>query len=119
MLPWVSMGEALGRSHPFEVISNYGTDVDPRARGRRASDEPVSTVTGKVRRLRLVAPGGAELPRLTHDEAGQLQTFPRSFPWAGRDAAEHIGNALPPLLGAHVPAAALDLPAPADAWPRG
>jgi DNA (cytosine-5)-methyltransferase 1 len=119
LLPWVSMGEALSRPHSFEAISSYGTGGDPSVRGRRTSGEPAFTVTGKVRRIRLVTPRGAELPRLTDSEAGQLQTFPRSFPWTGLDVTQHIGNAVPPLLGAHILAAALDLPASANTWPSG
>lgn len=114
LLPWVSMKEALSRPYSFEMISNYGSGGDPRVRGRRTSGEPAFTVTGKVSRIRLVTPHGAELPRLTDSEAGQLQTFPSSFPWTGRDVAQHIGNAVPPLLGAHILAAALDLPMPAN-----
>ncbi|MEU6209822.1 DNA cytosine methyltransferase [Streptomyces sp. NPDC047023] len=119
LLPWVSMGEALRRPYSFEAISNYGTGGDPRVRGRRANGEPAFTVTGKVSRVRLVTSRGTELPRLTHSEAGQLQTFPGTFPWTGRDVAQHIGNAVPPLLGAHILATALDLPAPANTWPDG
>lgn len=119
LLPWVGIGEALRRPHSFEAISSYGTGGDPRVHGRRTCGEPAFTVTSKVSRMRLVTPLGAELPRLTHSEAGQLQTFPRSFPWAGRDVARHIGNAVPPLLGAHILATALDLSAPTNKWPSG
>ncbi|MDX3539812.1 DNA cytosine methyltransferase [Streptomyces sp. MB09-01] len=112
LLPWVPMGEALSRPHPFEMISNYGLGGDPTARSRRTSAEPAFTVTGKIRRNRVVTPHGSELPRLTDSEAGQLQTFPRGFPWAGQGVAQQIGNAVQPLLAAHVLAAALDLPAP-------
>jgi DNA (cytosine-5)-methyltransferase 1 len=116
LLPWVTMGEALSRPYPFEVISNYGVGGDPRARGRRTSGEPAFIVTGKVGRNRLVTPRGTELPRLTPSEAGQLQTFSADFPWAGRDVTQQIGNAVPPLLGAHILAAALGVPAPASTW---
>ncbi|GAA3849131.1 hypothetical protein GCM10022243_13910 [Saccharothrix violaceirubra] len=105
--PWETMGSALRRDHPFVVISNYGTGGDPKARGRRTSDEPSATVTGKVSRNRLVSPDGAELPRFTLGEAGRLQTFPVDYPWSGGDIAQQIGNAIPPRLAAHVLAAAL------------
>ncbi|MEU3690288.1 DNA cytosine methyltransferase [Streptomyces narbonensis] len=107
----------LSRPHSFEVICHYGAGGDPRARGRRTSGEPAFLITGKVRRNQVVTPHGTELLRLTPSEAGQLQTFPRGFPWAGRDVTQQIGNAVPPLLGAHILAAALDLPAPANSWP--
>ncbi|MGW8699664.1 DNA cytosine methyltransferase [Streptomyces eurythermus] len=75
-------------------------------------------VTGKVGRTRLVTPDGTVLPRLSPSEVGQLQTFPADFPWAGRDVTRQIGNAVPPLLGAHILAAALGLPAPTSTCSR-
>lgn len=98
LLPWVSMGDVLPHRGPFTVVSNYGTGGDPKARGRRTSAEPAFTVTGKISRLRLLAPGGTDLPRLTPAEAGLLQSFPADHPWSGRDVAQQIGNACPPLL---------------------
>ncbi|MER6494697.1 DNA cytosine methyltransferase [Streptomyces griseorubiginosus] len=116
LLPWVTMGEALSRPYLFEMISNYGKAGDPGVRGRRSSVQPAPAVTGKSGRNRLVTPDGAELPRLTFREAGQLQTFPTSYPWAGRAVPLQIGNAVPPLLCVHLLAAALDLPARAYTW---
>jgi DNA (cytosine-5)-methyltransferase 1 len=107
-LPWVPMGEVLRRPKPFEVVSNYGTGGDPKARGRRTSDLPAATVTGKVRRNRVLGPGDTE-SRFTNAEAGQLQTFPADYPWRGKDVPQQIGNAIPPRLGIHVLAAALGL----------
>ncbi|MCX5209734.1 DNA cytosine methyltransferase [Kitasatospora sp. NBC_00240] len=96
--PWVSMGDVLPHRGPFGVVSNYGTGGDPKARGRRTSAEPAFTVTGKISRLRLLGPDGDDLPRLTPAEAGLLQSFPADHPWSGRDVAQQIGNACPPLL---------------------
>lgn len=109
MKPWVSMGEALARRDKFVVISNYGTGGDPKARGRRSSDLPSATVTGKISRNRLVTPHGSELDRFTLPEAGRLQTFPADYPWSRGDIAQQIGNAIPPRLAAHVLAAALGI----------
>ncbi|MGW4228771.1 DNA cytosine methyltransferase [Streptomyces sp. NPDC004980] len=114
-LPWVSMGVALKeyRSGPFTVISNYGTGGDPRARGRRASNCPSATITGKVSRNKIVAgTDGTELPRFTSREAGLLQSFPKDYPWSGKDVPQQIGNAVPPLLGLHILSAALGLGRP-------
>lgn len=105
-LPWVSMADALDRSSSFEVISNYGSGGIPSARGRRASDQPAFTVTGKISRNRVVSPCGT-VGRFTAAEAGQLQTFPADYPWSETDTAQQIGNAIPPRLAAHVLAAAL------------
>lgn len=105
---WVSMADALDRKAPFTVISNYGSGGDPRKRGRRTSSEPAATVTGKVTRNRLELPNGG-WARLTLPEAGQLQTFPRDYPWSGKDIGQQIGNAIPPRLAVHVLASALGI----------
>ncbi|MGA6167988.1 DNA cytosine methyltransferase [Amycolatopsis magusensis] len=109
LLPWETMGEALQRTDQFVVISNYGTGGDPKARGRRSSEHPAATVTGKISRNRLETPDGRELARFSVQDAGRLQTFPRDYPWSGRDVSQQIGNAIPPRLAAHVLAAALGM----------
>ncbi|WP_455754431.1 DNA cytosine methyltransferase [Streptomyces roseolus] len=114
--PWVPMSAVLDRREAFEVISNYGTGGDPKSRGRRTSEEPAFTVTGKVSRNRVVGTDGTELPRFTESEAGLLQTFPGEYPWAGRAVAQQIGNAIPPLLGKAVLNAVLG---PADRYAAG
>ncbi|MET8004477.1 DNA cytosine methyltransferase [Nonomuraea glycinis] len=103
---WTPMSEVLDRRSPFLVISNYGTGGDPKARGRRASSEPSATVTGKIRRNRVVSPDGVELERFSLAEAGRLQTFPVDYPWSGRDVGQQIGNAVPPRLAMHILCAA-------------
>ncbi|MFD7336519.1 DNA cytosine methyltransferase [Streptomyces violascens] len=112
--PWTTMADVLGRPSPFQVISNYGTGGDPKARGRRASSEPSATVTGKISRNRVVSLDGAELDRFTPSEAGRLQTFPIDYPWSGNDIGQQIGNAVPPRLAMHILSAAFDWDAPSD-----
>ena len=107
--PWKTMGEALGWSEHFTVVSNYGTGGDPKLRGERDSTQPAFTVTGKVSRNRLVGRGKGLPERFTDHEAGKLQTFPHDYPWSGRGIAQQIGNAIPPRLGVHVLAAALGM----------
>ncbi|MFD7526550.1 DNA cytosine methyltransferase [Streptomyces sp. NPDC059849] len=107
--PWVAMGEALNRPAPFIVVSNCGSGGDVRARGRRTSAEPAPTVTGKISRNRVIAEDCTALDRLSHSEAGCLQSFPADYPWAGKDIYQQIGNATPPLLAESILAAALDL----------
>ncbi|MFB6771846.1 DNA cytosine methyltransferase [Streptomyces sp. NPDC056337] len=122
---WVSMADALRdvythvkkapkRDMPFRVVSNYGSGGDPKARGRRDSDQPAATITGKWKRNRIVSTGTAEIDmgRLSNEEAGVLQTFPYRYPWRGSDPAQQIGNAVPPWFGVHVLSAALGLDMP-------
>jgi DNA (cytosine-5)-methyltransferase 1 len=109
--PWATMGDALKRHRheEFVVVSNYGTGGDPKARGRRRSNEPAATVTGKISRNRVIGLDGEELPRFSLNEAGLLQSFRDGYKWSGKDVSQQIGNAVPPLLGVHVIAAALGL----------
>jgi DNA (cytosine-5)-methyltransferase 1 len=123
---WVSMGEVLKRDRPFALVSNYGSIGDLTARGRRTSDQPAPTVTGKVSRNRVVTEEGIDLGRLTVAEAGCLQGFPSSHPWAGKGIFQQIANAMPPRLAEHVLTAALGFdhePAPVRTggaeWPSG
>lgn len=123
LYPWVSMSDALRawtrQGEPweeelpmrdeFDVVSNYGTGGDPKLRGRRASGEPSATVTGKVRRNRLVTSGSDGFDRFSYKEAGLLQTFPIDYPWSGRDLAQQIGNAIPPRLAVYALAEVLGL----------
>ncbi|MFJ8859533.1 DNA cytosine methyltransferase [Streptomyces sp. NPDC102451] len=122
--PWVAMQDVLSeRPRDFEVVSNYGSGGDPKNRGRRTSDQPAATITGKVRRNRVfrlkeTTSGtkeiGEELERLTFEEAGLLQSFPRRYPWRSTDVAQQIGNAIPPLLSLHILSSALRLGAPSE-----
>ncbi|MEW2452644.1 DNA cytosine methyltransferase [Streptomyces albus] len=143
---WVSMAEALdAASEPadspvdvsrlradgktdFFVVSNYGSGGDPKNRGRRRSSEPAFTVTGKISRnkvYRSVADYEAgRSDRFSIPESGVLQSFPRNYPWSGKDQAQQVGNAVPPRLGMHVLSRALrgDTPseeelAAAATWP--
>ncbi|WP_236242460.1 DNA cytosine methyltransferase [Streptomyces sp. CC228A] len=131
--PWVSMGEVLkvtndrpqGRETPFTIVSNYGSGGDPKKRGMRADDQPAFTVTGKVSRNAVRRGDGTphSPDRLTIPEAGILQTFPPDYPWSGGDQSQQVGNAVPPLFGMHVLAAALALPLPSEEklrenWPE-
>lgn len=125
--PWISMDRALRevyaridvedvarRAEPFCVVSNYGSGGDPKARGRRDSDKPSATITGKWKRNRIVSCGEPEreMERLRNEEAGVFQSFPYRYPWRGNDQAQQIGNAVPPRFGVHVLSAALGLGVP-------
>ncbi|MFJ8963893.1 DNA cytosine methyltransferase [Lentzea sp. NPDC102401] len=111
LLPWVSMAQALKRTDEFVVVSNYGTGGVPEARGRRRSDEPSATVTGKIDRNKLYTDGSlSSAPkRFQRHEFGRLQTFPIDYPWSGKHIPQQVGNAIPPRLAVHILAAALGL----------
>ncbi|MEW2293497.1 DNA cytosine methyltransferase [Streptomyces sp. NPDC006743] len=125
--PWTSMGDALaepvgthpGRRTPFLVRSNYGSSGVPGRRGVRTDRQPATTVTGRISRFVVFEPVGdhhpdivREGPRFSMNEAGMLQSFPSDYPWSGTAQAQQVGNAVPPLFGAHLLSAALGLPAP-------
>ncbi|MFG2092779.1 DNA cytosine methyltransferase [Streptomyces sp. NPDC048612] len=121
---WRSMREALakpvgshpGRPTPFLVRSNYGSSGNPGRRGVRTDQQPAATVTGRISRFvvfehldeNIVHEG----PRFSMNEAGMLQSFPPDYPWSGTAQAQQVGNAVPPLFGAHLLSAALGLPKP-------
>ncbi|MFF4699848.1 DNA cytosine methyltransferase [Streptomyces chattanoogensis] len=122
--PWRSMRDALakpvgshpGRPTPFLVRSNYGSSGNPGRRGVRTDQQPAATVTGRISRFvvfehldeNIVYEG----PRFSMNEAGMLQSFPPDYPWSGTAQAQQVGNAVPPLFGAHLLSAALGLPEP-------
>ncbi|WP_228980450.1 DNA cytosine methyltransferase [Streptomyces sp. DH12] len=134
---WVSMAKALDAADAlpessvdmsrfrtegdtkFFVVSNYGSNGDPKKRGRRLSSEPAFTVTGKVSRNKIFRTQADfdenRFDRFTIAESGVLQTFPHNFPWSGNDQAQQVGNAVPPRLGMHVLSSALSGTAPSKA----
>lgn len=80
--------------------------------GHRANEctwvaEPVSTHPETTS-----PPALPESIRITAREAGLLQTFPADYPWAGNKGQQfsQVGNAVPPLLAAHLLAPHLRVP---------
>ena len=124
--PWVSMAEALGRgmtagpsytvtgggsatggAEPFGNASRKGmrqwfcaTNVRPNA-ALRSLDQPAPTLAFGHEKPRWL---GGETTRVTVEEAAILQTFPRSYPWRGKQGKKYlqVGNAIPPLLAGAV-----------------
>ncbi|WBO66081.1 DNA cytosine methyltransferase [Streptomyces camelliae] len=124
-LSWRSMGAALagpvgshrGRPKPFLVRSNYGSSGNPGRRGVRSDQQPAATVTGRISRFVVFEHLGKDVfyegSRFSMNEAGMLQSFPPDYPWSGTAQAQQVGNAVPPLFGAHLLSAALGFPRPA------
>jgi DNA (cytosine-5)-methyltransferase 1 len=80
----------------------------------RAMDEPAGTLFFGARCNDVSWTDGTDSVRITVQDAGLLQTFPADYPWQGTKTKqfEQVGNAVPPLLAAHIAAAAFGLPQP-------
>lgn len=129
--PWVTMAEALGWCESEPVSLNPGvTDTQPNRRkyqldepaptvafGHDAAnwcwERPSTTIVGSFRPM-IVSGPGVDLSkprqeregsvRITPQDALVLQSFPMDYPVQGSVTKqyEQIGNAVPPLLAAHV-----------------
>ena len=87
-------------------VTGEGRPKDPEA-------QPADTITGKGTAYWLRGSNQANAPgsiRVTVQEAGVLQSFPADYPWQGSKTKQYeaVGNAVPPLLAAHVLAALTD-----------
>ncbi len=91
---------------PTIVLGNAGNDVRIYPAGHTERGKPETAATRS-----------SESRMLTIPEAGILQSFPADYPWQGTRTkqGQQVGNAVPPLLAAHVLAALTGLPTPAAA----
>jgi len=84
----------------------------------RSVDRPSSTILASADNgdTQLISPAGDRY-KVTVRGALVLQSFPSDFPVQGTktDAFRQIGNAVPPLMAAHIVAAAAGVPAPSFA----
>lgn len=129
--PWVTMAEALGwgaTSRPSWTLcapTSGGRSSFDGGSGMRRSvartiesghwawSRPATTVVGSFKPEIIAAPGyrtttsrqNAEgSVEVSITEAGVIQSFPPDYPWQGGKTKQHqqVGNAVPPLLAAHV-----------------
>lgn len=102
LAPWVSMRDALGwgLDRPIPTIVPGG-----RSTGNFAVQREVARLARAADRPTVTTPTS---------ELGVLQSFPPDYVWVetADEKQRQVGNAVPPLLAAHVLAALLGRPAP-------
>lgn len=129
LMPWVTMAQALGWGYtdrPAPTVTGGGTETggaEPwsstsRAAMRQAMDnpghwawrKPAPTVGGTVGHVAGKQSGGHL--NLTIAEAARLQGFPDGYRFHGNKGQQalQVGNAVPPLLAAHIVSAATGIP---------
>ena len=102
LLPWVTMRDALGwgLDGPTPTIVPGGRSV-----GHFGAQREIEAMARAAGRPTVAIP---------MRELAILQSFPADYEWVGKvtEKQRQVGNAVPPLLAAHVLAALLGLPAP-------
>jgi DNA (cytosine-5)-methyltransferase 1 len=118
--PTVTSGGArTGGAEPFPTNGRRAL-ADAQDRGSWAWKRPATTVQADSR---IAPPGhrdraggerqfGPDTIRISVSEAGMLQSFPADYPWQGgkNKGYEQAGNAVPPLLAAHVVSVVTGIP---------
>lgn len=81
-------------------------------RRNRTAGEPAPTFTGEAHRWRWLDERGNDSERVSIEEAAVIQSFRSDYPWQGCRTRQFLqaGNAVPPLLAAHVVSAATGIP---------
>lgn len=126
-----------GKVGAWQMLSNYNTGGVSGQKGVRSDDEPAPTITSHINRNKIwfherpattvncdprISQPGHHDPnesgsqqrdaiRVTPEEAGVLQSFPRDFPWQGTRTSQYqqVGNAIPPLMAQAVLESLIDI----------
>lgn len=130
--PWRTMADILGWGYtrrPAPTVTGGGTETggaEPFGNGTRRAmraamenpqhwgwKKPAPTLSGTVGHV-----GGRQAEghlNLEPEEGALLQSFRRDYPFQGNKGQRslQIGNAIPPLLAAHITSAAIGMPMPA------
>jgi DNA (cytosine-5)-methyltransferase 1 len=111
--PWRTMADAL--DIPADWTLKYRRDspkwvAQHGPRPDRLASRPAPAITGEAHRWKWLTANG-NLHPLEAWQAGALQGFPDGYPWQGPRTRQmgRIGDAVPPLLAAHIAAAGLGL----------
>lgn len=110
-----------GTDHYFRFPMDKPAPVITTKASAWAWERPATTIVGSFKPDVVAAPGyRTDISRqnapgsvsVSVSEAGVLQSFPRAFAWQGSTSKqyEQAGNAIPPLLAAHVLSAATGVP---------
>lgn len=108
----VSAG-VTGKGRPKRVDTQPADTLTGKGTAYWCYDRPATTIVGSFSPDVVAAPGyrtavsrqNAEgSVRISVQEGGVLQSFPADYPWQGSRSKqyEQVGNAVPPLLAAHV-----------------
>lgn len=102
LLPWVTMRDALG----------WG--LDGPAPTIVPGGDPVADFGVQREIAAMARAAGRPTVAIPMRERAILQSFPADYEWVGKvtEKQRQVGNAVPPLLAAHVLAALLGLPVP-------
>lgn len=107
-------GTATGGAEPFGNASRRAMRAAMNDPGHWAWRTPAPTVTGTVGHVGGKKAGGHL--NLAVEEGAVLQSFPADYPFQGNKGQRslQVGNAVPPLLAAHIMSVPTGIPVPAE-----
>ena len=113
---WFVAAGVTGEGRPKDVLEQPADTLTGKGTAYWIHERPATTVVGSFK-PEIISPPGYRTStsrqnaeggvRVTVAEGGVLQSFPADYPWQGSRTKQfqQVGNAVPPLLAAHVLAA--------------